>query len=36
MFLKIDLRSRYHQVCIKDDDIYNIGFWTGMGIMSFL
>jgi len=26
MFLKIDLRFKYHQVHIKEEDIYNIDF----------
>jgi len=36
MFLKIDLRSRYLQVCIKDDDTSNIGFWTRYGHYEFV
>lgn len=28
VFLKIDMRSSYHQVCIKEDDIHNITFQT--------
>ena len=28
MFSKIDFRSRYHQVCIKEEDIYKIYFHT--------
>ncbi len=31
MFLNIDTRSRYHQVCIKEEDIYKTTFWTRYG-----
>eukprot|EP00253_Pinus_taeda_P032459 PITA_32459 len=27
---KIDLRSRYHKVCIKEEDIYKTTFWTSV------
>ena len=36
MFSKIDLRLRYHQVCIKEEDIYNISFWTKYGHYEFV
>jgi len=41
VFSNIDLRSRYHQVHIKEKDIYKIAFWTRYGhyeifVVSFL
>lgn len=36
VFSNIDMRSRYHQVRIKEEDIYNIFSIPGMGIMNFL
>ena len=35
MFLKIDLRSEYHQVCIKEEDNYKIDLWTRYGHYKF-
>jgi len=36
VFLKIDLRSRYHQVHIKEEDIYKISFQTRYGHYEFV
>ena len=36
VFLKIDLRSRYHQLGIKDTDVHNTGFRTRYGHYKFL
>jgi len=36
VFLKIDLRSRYHQVRIKEEDIYKIDFWTKYAHYEFV
>ena len=36
MFLKIYLRSRYHQVCIKEEDIYKTTFKTRYGNYEFV
>lgn len=36
VFSKIDLWSRYHQVCIEEEDIYDITFWTWYGHYQFV
>ena len=36
MFLKIDLRFGYHQVHIKEEDIYKTNFWTRYGNYEFV
>lgn len=36
MFLKIDLMSGYHQVHIKEEDIYKTSFWTKYGNHEFV
>ena len=36
IFLKIYLRSRYHQIRIKDEDIYNTSFPTRYGHYEFV
>ena len=36
MFSKIDLRVRYHQVCIKEEDIYKENFRTRYGNYEFV
>ena len=36
VFSNIDLRFEYHQVCIKEEDIYKTNFGTRMSIMNFL
>jgi len=36
MFSKIDLRSGYHHVCIKDEDIYKNSFQTRYGDYEFV
>ena len=35
MFSKIELRSRYHQVWIKEEDIYKTTSWTRYGHYEF-
>ena len=35
LFSKIDLRSRYHQVCIKEEDIYKTSFKAVYGDYEF-
>ena len=36
MFPKIDLRSRYHQLRIHDEDVYKIAFHSRYGHYEFL
>lgn len=36
VFLNINLRSRYHQVHIKEADIYRTPFWTRFGHYEFV
>ena len=35
-FSKVDLRLGYHQVSIKEEDIYKISFWTRYGNYEFV
>ena len=35
VFSKIDMRSRYHWVCIKEEDICKTTFWTRYGHYEF-
>ena len=36
MFSNINLRSRYHQVHMKEEDIYTTAFWTRYGHYDFV
>jgi len=36
VFSKFDLRSRYHQVCIKEEGIYKTNFWTRFEHYEFI
>ena len=36
MFSKIDLRSKYHQLRIRDEDVYKIAFYNRYGYYEFL
>lgn len=36
VFSRIELRSKYRQVCIKEEDIHKTAFWTRYGHYEFM